>query len=125
MRDEISKRTSNEAYIRFATKVLTTPRDEELIADRRQVMLEKMTEMEERLFDGRTWLCDEAFMLADIALGPRVEMFPVIGIADIYQRFARIGKFMERVKARPSWAASAVRPEPGETERTIGARAAA
>jgi hypothetical protein len=35
------------------------------------------------------------------------------------------GKFMDRVKARPSWAASAVRPEPGETERVLEARAAA
>ena len=35
------------------------------------------------------------------------------------------GKFMDRIKARPSWAAPAVRPEPGETERMIEARAAA
>ena len=59
-----------------------------------------------------------------IALGPRVDMFPIIGIADIYQRFPNVGKFMERVKARPSWAASAFRPEPGETERKIEALAA-
>ena len=28
LREEISKRTKNEAYVRFATQVLTTPRDE-------------------------------------------------------------------------------------------------
>jgi glutathione S-transferase len=124
LREEIGKRTSNKAYLRFATKVLTTDRDDELIADRQQVLLEKMAQMEDRLADGRTWLCGEQFTLADIALAPRVDMFPVIGMTDIYQRFPRIGQFMERVKARPSWAASALRPEPGESERTIAAKAA-
>jgi glutathione S-transferase len=125
LRDEISKRTANAAYITFATRVLTAPRDEDLIVDRGQILLEKMAQMEERLSDGRIWLCGEQFTLADIALAPRVDLFPVIGIADIYQRFPHIGKFMERMRERPSWAASAVRPEPGETERTIEGRAAA
>jgi len=124
LREEISKRTSNEAYIRFATKVLTMPRDDEVIADRQALMLEKMAEMEDRLADGRPWLCGEAFMLADIALAPRVDMFPVVGLSDVYQRFPRIGKFMKRVKERPSWTASGLRPEPGETERVVEAAAA-
>jgi glutathione S-transferase len=51
-------------------------------------------------------------------------MFPVVGVADLYQRFPRIGAFMERVKARPSWAASGVRPKAGETERIVEATAA-
>jgi glutathione S-transferase len=124
LREEIGKRTKNEAYLRFATKVLMNARDDELIADRQQILLEKMGQMEDRLADGRTWLCGEEFTLADIALAPRVDMFPVIGITDLYQRFPRIGEFMDRIKARPSWAASGVRPEPGETERTVQAIAA-
>ncbi len=124
LREEIGKRTSNEAYIRFATKVLTTARDDALLAERHLVLLEKMDTMERQLADGRPWLCGDQFTLADIALGPRVDMFPIIGIADIYQRFPHIGKFMERVKARPSWTASGFRPEPGETERKIEALAA-
>ena len=124
LREEISKRTKNEAYIRFATKVLTTPRDDALLAERHLVLLEKMDMMERQLADGRPWLCGDQFTLADIALGPRVDMFPIIGIPDIDQRFPHIGKFMERMKARPSWAASAFRPEPGETERKIEALAA-
>jgi glutathione S-transferase len=122
--EEISKRTTNEAYIRFATKVLTTPRDNELLADRHQVMMEKMAQMDDRLSDGRRWLCGDQFTLADIALGPRVDMFPIIGVTDLYERFPRIGQFMARLKARPSWAASAVRPEPGETERMVQPQAA-
>ena len=121
LREEISKRTKNEAYIRFATRVLTTPRDNELLSERHLLLLEKMESMEQQLADGRPWLCGEQFTLADIALGPRVDMFPIIGIADIYQRFPHIGKFMERVKARPSWASSGFRPEPDETERKIEA----
>ena len=125
LRDEISKRTTNEVYVRFATKVLTTPKDEALVADRQQLLMEKMSLMDSRLSDGRPWLCGEHFTLADIALGPRVDMFPIVGVADLYQRFPNIGKFMDRLKARPSWAASAVRPEPGETERTIDSKSAA
>jgi glutathione S-transferase len=125
LREEISRRTKNEAYVRFATKVLTAPRDDEMLADRHQLMMEKMAQMEERLSDGRPWLCGDMFTLADIALGPRVDMFPVIGIGDLYARFPRIGQLMARLKARPSWTASAVRPEPGETERMVEPKAAA
>ena len=119
LHEEIGKRTSNPAYMNFAVKVLTDPRDDGLIADRRELLLEKMTQMEARLADGRPWLCGDRFTLADIALGPRVDMFPVIGIADIYARYPNIAAFMTRLKARPSWNASAVRPEPGETERVV------
>ena len=124
LREEIGKRTKNEAYIRFATKVLTTPRDDELLRERHLVLLEKMESMEQQLSDGRPWLCGDQFTLADIALAPRVDMFPIIGIPDICERFPHIGSFMERVKARPSWAASGFRPEPGETERVVEALAA-
>jgi glutathione S-transferase len=105
--------------------VLIAPSDGELVADRQEIMLEKMSEMNDRLADGRTWLCGDQFTLADIALAPRVDMFPVVGLADLYQRFRHIGAFMERIKARPSWAASGIRPEPGETERFVGAKVAA
>jgi glutathione S-transferase len=125
LREEISKRTSNEAYVRFAMSVLTSPRNDALIADRQELMLEKMQQMEERFADGRKWACGDQFTLADIALAPRVEMLPVVGIGDLYARFPRIGAFMERLKARPSWEASGVRPEPGETERRIEPKAAA
>ena len=124
LREEISKRTSNRSYGDTAVHVLTTPRNEELIRDRQLLLLEKMEQMETRLADGRTWLTGDAFTLADIALGPRVDMFPAVGIADLYTRFPRIGAFMTRMKARPSWEKSAVRPEPGETERMIAAQAA-
>jgi glutathione S-transferase len=124
LREEISKRTRNEAYIRFATRVLTTPKDEELIAERQLVLMEKMAQMEDQLSDGRPWLCGDQFTLADIALAPRVDMFPVVGVPDLYTQFPHIGRFMERMKARPSWDASGVRPEPGETERMVDAKAA-
>ena len=119
LKAEIGNRTSNPFYARFATKVLTAPRDDELIEDRKFLLFEKMEQMEERLSDGRTWLCGDRFTLADIALAPRVDMFSVIGVADFYQRYPRIGEFMARVKARPSWQKSGFRPEPGETERRI------
>src|SRR6185436_5184348 len=61
LREEIFKRTQNEAYVRFATGVLTSPRNEAVIAHSQQLLLEKMAGMEERLADGRTWLCGERF----------------------------------------------------------------
>jgi glutathione S-transferase len=119
LREEIERRTPNPYYLKFATRVLTTPKDDELIAERHQVLLEKMALMEERLGDGRPWLLGEQFTLADVALAPRTDMFPLIGLPDLYQRFPRIGTYMARVKARPSWQRSAISPEPGEQVRKI------
>jgi glutathione S-transferase len=119
--EEITKRTPNKYYLKFATQVLTTPKNTELIADRHQVLLEKMRLMEDRLADGRKWLVGDEFTLADIALAPRTEMFPLIDIADLDERFPRIGAFMARVRARPSWQKSAIVPEQGEGSRRIAA----
>jgi glutathione S-transferase len=121
LKEEITKRTSNEVYLKFATRVLTAPKDAELLADRHKVLLERMQLMEDRLSDGRKWLLGDAFSLADIALAPRIEMFPTIEFADLYRRFPRIGAFMERVRARPSWQKSAILPEKGEAARKIAA----
>ncbi len=108
---EITKRTDNPFYLKFAMGVLTTPKNDELIADRHTLLNEKMTLMENRLSDGRSWLLGDEFSLADIALGPRTEMFPIIEMTDIFKRFAYIGAFMERLRARPSWAASDIKPD--------------
>lgn len=119
LEEQIGRRTSNPYYARFAAKVLTAPRDDDLVEDRKLLLFEKMGQMEERLSDGRTWLCGDQFTLADIALAPRVDMFNVIGVQDFYERYPRIAAFMRRVKARPSWEKSGFRPEPGESERRI------
>jgi glutathione S-transferase len=120
---EIGKRTSNPFYLKFAKKVLTEPKDEELVADRLAVLFEKMDLMEERLSDGRDWLVGGKFSLADIALAPRLDMFTMIGVEDLYQRYRRIGAHIARVKARPSWAASALIPKPGEATTQVAAAA--
>lgn len=116
---EISRRTSNIAYVNFAAKVLTTPRNDALIEDSRLILMEKMELMEERLSDGRSWLCGEQFTLADIAVAPRIDMFPIVGIPDVYRRFPCIGQFIARLKSRPSWEKSAILPGPAESERTV------
>ncbi len=121
LREEIRSRTDNPFYLKFALKVLKEPKNEELIRDRHAVLLEKMALMEERLSDGRPWLLGESFSLADIALGPRTEMFPIIELFDLYERFPRIGAFMDRLKARPSWERSAILPEAGEKTTRVAA----
>ena len=125
LRDEIGKRTKNEAYLRFATKVLTTARDDELVADRQQILLEKMAQMEDRLADGRAWLCGDQFTLADIALAPRVDMFPVIGVTDLYSALPAHWKIHGAGQGAAELGGIGVRPEPGETERNIEVKAAA
>lgn len=119
LRAELSKRTSNEAYIHAAINVLTSPRDDGIIANRTQILLEKMAQMEKHLSDERPWLCGDHFTLADIALVPRIDIFPVIGVSDLYDRFPNIGAFVGRVKARPSWELSAIHPEADERERYV------
>jgi glutathione S-transferase len=121
VRAEVAKRTRNEVYGRIAARLMEAPRDDALVRDRFDLVMEKIEQMEIRLADGRTWLCGDEFTLADIALVPRLEMFPVIGVSDLYQRFPHIGRFTDRFKARPSWQASLIRPEVGEAERHVAA----
>jgi len=116
---EIAKRTPNAVYGRIAAKLIESPRNEEVVAEKLDLLFEKMEQMNDRLSDGRKWLCGDAFSLADIALVPRLEMFPIIGVNDLYVRFPHIGAFAERVKARPSWQASLIRPEADEKERDV------
>lgn len=122
LRQVLSKRAINEAYIRYATKLLLTERDDDLIQDRMQIIFEKMALMEQMLSDGRPWSCGDRFTLADIALAPRLEMFPLIGVNDLYEQFPSIGALIARIKARPSWESSMIRPEPGESERFVDPR---
>ena len=77
---EIRERTKNPFYAKFARQLMTTPRDEELLADRRLVLFERLAWMEDRLADGRRWLLGDVFSLADIALAPRHAMYPLIGV---------------------------------------------
>ena len=60
------------------------------------------------------WLVGDRFSLADIALAPRLDMFPLVEVDDLYERYPGIGALMERIKARPSWQASALLPEQGQ-----------
>jgi glutathione S-transferase len=119
LKSEIQSRTPNPYYVQFATKVLTMPRDQNLVDQRKLLLFEKMDWMEEQLSDGRPWLCGDQFTLADIALAPRTDMFSVLGVTDFYDRYPLIAGFMNRVKVRPSWQKSGFRPEPGEKERRV------
>lgn len=109
----IAERTPNPVYARIALGLLNRPADNALLRDRLDVLMERMEWMDQRLTDGRMWLLGDMFSLADIALAPRIDMFPFIGVDDLDRRFVRIGAFMRRMRARPSWAASAIAPAPG------------
>jgi len=52
-------------------------------------------------------------------MAPRMDMYPIIGIDDLFERYPHLGAWMARVKQRPSWEKSNIVPEPGETERMV------
>jgi len=119
VKGEIAKRTPNPVYGAIAERLLVAPPDDRLVVEQLALVFEKIEQMERVLGDGRPWLCGEAFTLADIALAPRLDMFPALGVDDLPRRFPATGAFLERVKARPSWTQSALVPQPGEVERSV------
>ena len=116
----ISANTVNPAWLHLAQSLLARGIDHAALADRVAILMERLCWMEEQLADGRTWLLGDTFSLADIALAPRIEMFPFIGVTDIAQRFPRIGRFMSGMRARPSWEPSGRMPAPGVSITRLG-----
>ena len=109
----IGANTDNPAWLHLAQSLLARGTDQAVLLDRLAILMERLGWMEEQLGDGRTWILGEALSLADIALAPRIEMFPFIGVTDIAERFPLIGRFMSRMRARPSWEPSGRMPAPG------------
>ena len=116
---EITQRTQNPFYLKLALALLASDTDHTVIADRLQLIFEKMEGLERALDDGREWLCGQQFTLADIAVAPRLEMFPMIGVNDLDERYPGVYAWLVRVKGRPSWAASNVMPINGEAETKV------
>jgi glutathione S-transferase len=108
---EIQKRTTNPAYLHAATSVLLDPVNEQYLSDRIAILMERMAWMEGQLTHNDAWLLGDDFSLADIALAPRLDMFSFIGVADFYFRYPLIEAYMNRIKARPSWARSEMYPD--------------
>jgi glutathione S-transferase len=116
---EIASRTTNPFYRKLARSLFASDTDHTVIADRLLLIFEKMDGLERALADGREWLCGGNFTLADIAVAPRLEMFPMIGVDDLAQRYPKIHAWMARVKNRPSWAGSDIVPAAGEAETRV------
>lgn len=116
----IGANTANPAWLHLAQSLLARGTDHAVLADRVAILMERLAWMEAQLGDGRPWLLGEQFSLADITLAPRIEMFPFIGVTDFEGRFPRIGKFMDRMRERPSWAPSGELPPPGVSCTVIG-----
>ena len=108
---EIQKRTTNPAYLHAATSVLLDPVNEQYLSDRIAILMERMAWMEGQLTHNDAWLLGDDFSLADIALAPRLDMFSFIGVTDFYFRYPLIEAYMNRIKARPSWARSEMYPD--------------
>jgi glutathione S-transferase len=110
---EIYSRSDNVAYVQLAKKILTEEPDRGLLSERIDILMERMSWMENVLSDKRQWLLGDEFSLADITLAPRLDLFSLIGVDDFYQRFPNIHAYMQGVYKRPSWIGSDLLPEEG------------
>lgn len=119
---QIKQRTDTPVYADMATDLLNEPQDMALLAGRIDILYERMSWMNEQLGDGRTWLLGNDFSLADLTLASRLDMFPFIGVNDLYERFPGIQAFMQRACSRPSWQASALLPEKGNSTTQVNAK---
>jgi glutathione S-transferase len=61
--------------------------------------------MEAALANGH-WLMGEDLTLADIVLVPTIDRLNDLGLADMWAIYPRVGAWYDRIKARPSFAAS-------------------
>lgn len=60
-------------------------------------------EMDVALGDGRPWLMGEQFTLADVVMAPYVERLDRLTLAGFWQDRPRVGDWLRRLKARPSF----------------------
>lgn len=121
LNEKITSNTQNSVYAKTAQRVLTEPVNEERLSESIEILFERMSWMEHQLSDNRQWLLGDNFSLADIILAPRLDMFPFIGVDDLFERYPNIQKFMQRIYERPSWQLSALFPEPGKTNTYVNA----
>jgi glutathione S-transferase len=60
-------------------------------------------EMDAALADGRPWLMGAQFTLADVVMAPYVERLDRLTLAGFWQDRPRVGDWLRRLKARPSF----------------------
>jgi glutathione S-transferase len=64
-------------------------------------------EMDEALADGRPWLMGDQFTLADVVMVPYVERLDRLTLSGFWRDGRpRVGAWLDRLKARPSFAAA-------------------
>ena len=119
--EKIAANTKNPVYANFARRILTEPADHERLFEYIEILFERMSWLENKLSDNRQWLLGDEFSLADVTLAPRLDMFPFIGVNDLYERYPNIQKFMQRIVERPSWQASALLPDPDRKPTLVSA----
>jgi glutathione S-transferase len=63
----------------------------------------------ERDLAGRAWLAGSDYTLADVAMTPYVVRLDRLGLAAMWERRPQVGRWYERIKARPSFDAAIAR----------------
>lgn len=84
----------------------TGPVDMAVVEDARQKIDAVLARLDAGLADGREWLSGGMFSLAECALAPFVDRLRRLGFDDLWAGRPRLATWMERVAARPSYAAA-------------------
>ncbi len=87
------------AYREWATGEV----DMEAVQRSRDMLSEAIQRMDDAL-SGGTWLAGEIFSLADCAVAPFIDRIEHLRFTDLWQDFPRVVDWVERVKARASYA---------------------
>lgn len=81
--------------------------------------MEGFQRLDQTLSDGRTYLCGDAFTLADIAWMPNVHRFDLMGWP--FDRTPHVARWFAHVSQRPSYQVALVDWEPGEVATAFAA----
>ena len=84
----------------------TSPVDEAELEKMRLKLLDAIGRMEQAL-SSQAWLASDQFSLADIAIAPMVDRMEHLAMAGLWGGFPHVSAWIERVKARPSYAKAA------------------
>lgn len=86
--------------LRYSVMEPEDRRQPQIVADYRKWYLARLKRLNEHMLD-RTFLCDERFTIADIAIGYALYLGETLGIAQDYK--PQTGAYLERLKARPGF----------------------
>ena len=98
---------------------MRSPIDTEAVEAGFEVLRSVMERLERQLADGRPWLAGDEITLAECSFVPFVDRTEHLGKAGLFEGFARLNAWRERLKSRDSYAA-AIPPDDCRLHAPVG-----